>query len=222
MALVSGTNRGIGAAVAARLDDLGATVYAGAGDPTAVDAADLRAVGLDVTDDDSVAAALARVTAEAGRLDVLVNDAGVDGPGEALHEAAVSDLDRSFATNLRGPTVLTRAALPLLLSTPAPRVTNVSPGMGALGEPMSGGHPTYRVSKTAFNGLTEYLDAGYGDDGLLANAARPGWVATDMGGAGAPRSVAEGADTPVWLATFGPGHRVAGSGATAPTARGRE
>jgi NAD(P)-dependent dehydrogenase (short-subunit alcohol dehydrogenase family) len=84
-------------------------------------------------------------------------------------------------------------------------VVNVSSGMGALGQGMSGGSPGYRVSKTGLNGLTAYLHGEYGDEGLLANVACPGWVETDMGGPNAPKSPVEGADTPLWLATFRPG-----------------
>jgi NAD(P)-dependent dehydrogenase (short-subunit alcohol dehydrogenase family) len=69
----------------------------------------------------------------------------------------------------------------------------------------SGGSPAYRVSKTGLNGLTAYLHGEYGDDGLLANSVCPGWVRTEMGGGGASRSVAEGAETPVWLCRFRPG-----------------
>ena len=70
---------------------------------------------------------------------------------------------------------------------------------------MGGGYPAYRISKVGVGGLTAYLHGEYGSGGLLANAASPGWVRTDMGGSGAPRSPAEGADTPVWLARFEPG-----------------
>jgi NAD(P)-dependent dehydrogenase (short-subunit alcohol dehydrogenase family) len=77
--------------------------------------------------------------------------------------------------------------------------------MGALTEGMSGGSPAYRISKAGLNGLTVYLHGEYGDRGLIANAASPGWVSTDMGGAEAPRSPAEGADTPIWLVRFAPG-----------------
>lgn len=82
---------------------------------------------------------------------------------------------------------------------------NVSSGMGALGEGMSGTYPSYRVSKAGLNGLTAYLHGEYGADDLLANAACPGWVRTDLGSPDAPKSPAEGADTPAWLATFRPG-----------------
>jgi NAD(P)-dependent dehydrogenase (short-subunit alcohol dehydrogenase family) len=114
-------------------------------------------------------------------------------------------MDATFDVNLRGPTVVTKHALSLLLARPGGRVVNVSSWMGALGEGMSGGSPAYRISKTGLNGLTTHLPGEYGDEGLLANAACPGWVRTDMGGPNANRSPAAGADTPAWLATFRPG-----------------
>ncbi|MFB6107713.1 MAG: SDR family NAD(P)-dependent oxidoreductase [Haloplanus sp.] len=203
VALVSGANRGIGREIARRLADLGATVYAGSRslDGFAPDWA--RPVRLDVTDADGVDRAVARVREDGGRLDVLVNNAGVvdDAP---LHEASRADLDRVLDVNLRGAVWLTRAALPALLSREGGRVVNVSSGMGALTGGMGGGSPAYRISKTGLNGLTAYLDGEYGPD-LLANAACPGWVRTRMGGESAPRSPAEGAETPVWLARFRPG-----------------
>jgi NAD(P)-dependent dehydrogenase (short-subunit alcohol dehydrogenase family) len=210
-ALVTGANRGIGERIAADLTDLGATVYAGARDPATVTAPDQRPVELDVTDDDGVAAAVGRVDSEAGRLDVLVNNAGVFERTGPLHETSVAALDRTLAVNLRGPTVVTRAALPLLRETDRPRVVTLSSDLGRYTDGgMGAGYPPYRLSKVGVGGLTAYLDAEYGDEGLLASAASPGWVRTEMGGGDAPRSVAEGADTPVWLARLrdGPGGRL--------------
>ncbi|WP_122089532.1 SDR family NAD(P)-dependent oxidoreductase [Halalkalicoccus subterraneus] len=202
VALVTGATRGIGRSIAIGLGSLGATVYAGARNIDDVDAEGQRAIELDVTDDGTMRAAIDRIDEEASRLDVLVNNAGVAGSEAPLHEAEVEGIDATFGVNLRGPVVLTRFALPHLLKRPGGRVVNVSSGMGALGEGMSGGHPPYRVSKAGLNGLTVYLHGEYGDEGLLANAACPGWIRTDLGSAAAPRSPEEGADTPVWLATF--------------------
>jgi NAD(P)-dependent dehydrogenase (short-subunit alcohol dehydrogenase family) len=211
VALVTGATRGIGARVAAELADLGATVYAGARDTDDVDDPDLRPVALDVTDDDQIDAATDRVADEAGRLDVLVNNAGVFARAGPLHETSVEDIDWTFDVNLRGPTVVTRAALPLLLDADRPRVVTLSSGLGrhTTGS-MEGGYPPYRISKVGVGGLTAYLHAEYGDAGLLASAASPGWVRTDMGGSEATRSVATGAETPVWLSRMrdGPGGRL--------------
>jgi NAD(P)-dependent dehydrogenase (short-subunit alcohol dehydrogenase family) len=206
VALVTGANRGIGEAIATRLADLGATVYAGARDPDDVTAPDRRAVELDVTDESGIAAATDRVADEAGRLDVLVNNAGVFPESGPLHGTPTEDLDRTLAVNLRGPTLVAKHALPLLLEREGGRVVNLSSNLGQFttGE-MGGDYPPYRVSKVGLGGLTAYLHAEYRSAGLIANAASPGWVRTDMGGPNANRSPAEGADTPVWLSRFRPG-----------------
>lgn len=200
VALVSGANRGIGAQVALDLAALGATVYAGARDPSTTEGVEaesdgrLRPVRLDVTDEDSVKSAVQHVVDGAGRLDLLVNNAGIgDWKGTALHTLEVEKLDRVLATNLRGPMLMAKHALPHLLERRGSRVVNVSSGMGALTEGMSGTAPTYRVSKTGLNGLTAYLAGEYGPRGLLSASVCPGWVRTDMGGQNASRPVEKGA-----------------------------
>jgi len=172
VALVTGANRGIGAVIAAELAELGATVYAGARDPEDVGDDRLRAVELDVTEDDEVAAAVDRIDAEAGRLDVLVNNAGIFERSGPLHETSMEAFDRTMAVNLRGPVALTRAALPLLLDGDGGRVVNLSSGLGQFTERTTGGdYPPYRISKVGLGGLTAYLDGEYGEEGLVANAA---------------------------------------------------
>ena len=205
VALVTGATRGIGARIASELVGLGATVYAGARNIDDIEATEQHAVEFDVTSEEDIAAATERIDREAGRLDVLVNNAGIGGPSEPLDEAATPGIDATLDTNLRGPMLVTKHALSLLLDRAGGRVVNLSRGMGALGEGMSGGSPAYRVSKAGLNGLTTYLHGEYGNRGLLANAVCPGWVRTDMGGPSAARSVAEGADTPVWCCRFAPG-----------------
>ena len=204
VALVTGANRGIGAEIARRLRDLGATVYAGSRSQRNEVPEGTERVLLDVTQEGDALAAMETVHEESGGLDVLVNNAGVGGPEAPLEDAPMSEVDRTLSVNLRGPTLVTKYALPLLLDGEGGRVVNVSSGMGALNEPQSGGSPAYRVSKTGLNGLTAYLHGEYTDDGLVANSACPGWVRTDMGGEEADRSVEQGAQTPVWLARFRP------------------
>ena len=206
VALVTGATRGIGAEIAAELADLGATVYAGARDPDDVTAPGQHAVRLDVTDDEEVRAAVDRIERERGSLDVLVNNAGVFPRTGPLHEMDAADFDDTLAVNLRGPVVLTKLALPLLLAGTGGRVVNLSSGLGQFTEgQMGGGYPAYRLSKVGLGGLTAYLDGEYGERGLIANAVSPGWVRTDMGGDEAPRPPSKGAETPVWLARFAPG-----------------
>lgn len=211
VAVVTGATRGIGAEIAAALVELGATVYAGARDPDDVAAPDQRAVRLDVTDDDEVRAAIDRIEREQGALDVVVNNAGVFPRSGPLHEMDLADFDRTMAVNLRGPVAVTKHALPLLLEGTGGRVVTLSSGLGRFTDGrMDGGYPAYRLSKVGVGGLTAYLDAEYGDQGLIANAASPGWVRTEMGGDDAPRSPSKGAETPVWLARFAPGSPTGG------------
>ena len=206
VALVTEATRGIGAAIAAELAALGATVYAVARDTDDVDAPDQRPVELDVTEEAEITAAVDRVDGEAGRLDVVVNNAGVFPRSGPLHTTDTADLDHTLAVNLRGPTLVAKHALPLLLEREGGRVVTLSSGLGRYtsGE-MGGDYPPYRLSKVGVGGLTAYLHGEYADDGLLANAVSPGWVATDMGGDAAPRSPETGAETPVYCARFRPG-----------------
>ncbi len=204
VALVTGATRGIGAAIATELADRGATVYAGARDPADVTAAKLRPLELDLTDEDTVVDTVNRIDDGQGRLDILVNNAGVMDSRSALTEMPTSVIDETLGTNLRGPLLLTKYALPLLLWRDGSRVVNVSSALAALRGDAGRGMPAYRISKSGLNALTAYLDAEYGDQGLVANAACPGWTRTDMGGPNAERSPEEGADTPAWLARFKP------------------
>ncbi len=206
VALVTGATRGIGAEIASQLADLGATVYAGARDRDDVTAPDQRPIRLDVTEESEIEAAVERIDDETGRLDVLVNNAGVFPEAGPLHETDTADLDRTLDVNLRGPTLCAKHALPLLLDRPDGRIVTLSSGLGQFtGGEMGGSYPPYRLSKVGVGGLTAYLHAEYADEGLLANAVSPGWVRTDMGGSAAPRSVEKGAETPVWLSRFGAG-----------------
>jgi NAD(P)-dependent dehydrogenase (short-subunit alcohol dehydrogenase family) len=204
VALVTGANRGIGLEVCRELARLGFTVLLGARDAARGTRASrqlgggpISSIVLDVADDESVRAAAAGIE----RLDVLVNNAailydtwqrGIDADLDQVHEA--------LETNLLGAWRVTQAVLPLLRESPAGRIVNVSSGAGALHD-MGGGTPAYRTSKAALNALTRILAAELRGDGILVNAVCPGWVATDMGGAGG-RPVADGAAGIVWAATL--------------------
>src|SRR5215218_5320250 len=210
VALVSGSNRGIGREVARQLAELGHHVIvtarnADAAADTARALSDggrlsIQAEQLDVADPVSVERLGDRLLREPGRLDALVNNAGVMGEvGSNVATAPLDDAHGTMETNLFGAWRLTQALLPLLRRSPSARIVNVSSGAGQLAD-MNGGYPGYRVSKTALNALTRVLSNE--ESGILVNSICPGWVRTDMGGAGAPRSVEEGADTAVWLATL--------------------
>lgn len=207
--LVSGANRGLGREIARQLAGGGDRVILGGRDEgTAEEAAaelgerglEAAAVQLDVADPGSVERAGARVESGFGRLDVLVNNAGVSGDtGASAGDVDLDSVNETLETNLYGAWRLTQALLPLLRASGRGRIVNVSSGMGQLDE-MGGGAPGYRLSKVGLNALTRILASEERDAGILVNSACPGWVRTDMGGPSARSSVEEGADTPVWLA----------------------
>jgi NAD(P)-dependent dehydrogenase (short-subunit alcohol dehydrogenase family) len=205
VALVTGANRGIGRQIAENLRDLGATVYAGSRSMLNETPDGTERVILDVTQEADIEEVVDGIFAEKGRLDILVNNAGIGEFGDDIVAEPTDAIDRTLSVNIRGPMLVCKHAVPLLLQNDGGRVVNVSSGMGAIGEEQSGGSPSYRISKTALNGLTAYLEGQYGDDGLIANSVCPGWVRTDMGGENASRSVEEGAETPTWLSQFKPG-----------------
>lgn len=214
-ALVSGANRGIGFEIVRQLARLGVMAAVGARDPedgkTAAaslqsEGLDVPVVALDVTSDESALAAVAEVKRLFGRLDILVNNAAVllDEPGgfqASLFDLKADTLRRTMETNLLGPIRLTQAAVPLMREQDYGRIVNMSSGAGQLAE-MGGGYPAYRMSKTALNALTRITAAELGAGNVKVNAMCPGWVKTDMGGPEATRTVEEGADTAVWLATL--------------------
>ncbi|MFD9399815.1 SDR family NAD(P)-dependent oxidoreductase [Streptomyces sp. NPDC060011] len=204
IALVTGANRGIGREVARRLAAEGHTVYLtarsakGAADAAAaIGGRDVRPLRLDVTSDDDVTAAARDI----GALDVLINNAAIT--YDTWQRAVSADLDvvrEAAETNLYGPWRLTRALLPQLRASAHPRVVNVSSEAASLTS-MGGGTPAYSASKVALNALTRMFAAELRSDGILVNAVCPGWVATDMGGAGG-RPVEEGAAGVLWAATL--------------------
>jgi NAD(P)-dependent dehydrogenase (short-subunit alcohol dehydrogenase family) len=207
--LITGANKGIGFETARQLLELGHNVYLGARDVERGEkaAAELgaRFVQLDVTDDASVSAALATVDAAEGRLDVLVNNAGILGAGALDGPTAL----RVFDTNAVGIVRVTEAALPLLRKSSNPTVVNLSSSMGSFWAVTNPDRPEftlplplYAASKAAATMLTiQYAKA---HPGIKFNALEPGATATDMTAAfGIGRSVAESARTVVRLATLG-------------------
>lgn len=199
---MSGASRGIGAEIARQLAaDHGFLVFAGARDPSDVERGEgIEPIRLDVTDPSTIEATREGIETGPGRLDALVNNAGIHGGhyGDSVEDSDIDEIKRVMETNTFGAWRLTQAMLALLRRSEHPRVVNVSSGAGQLSEMNGGNHP-YRLSKTGMNVLTRTLSE---DREVLANSMCPGWVRTDMGGASAPRSVEEGADTAVWLATL--------------------
>ena len=158
---------------------------------------------LDVTDPASVARLKEYVTEKYGRLDVLVNNAGVYlDESERITEIEPSTLHQSMDTNVYGPFYLMQAFIPLMQQHGYGRIVNLSSGYGGLDALDSPTVGAYKLSKVALNALTRLMASAVDGNTIKVNTADPGWVRTDMGGSNASRSVEEGADTPVWLATL--------------------
>jgi len=210
IALISGANRGIGLEIGKQLLEIGWNVVFTArnmheGRPLVNN---LRKKWksawyhqLDVTDEQSISDLADYVENTCGRLDVLINNAGI--MIEENHRAMdmeLEDLHKTMATNFYGPLMLTRTMVPFLKDSKDARVINVSSRMGQLSG-MGGGHAAYRISKTALNAMTVVMARELEGEGIRVNCICPGWVGTDMGGPNANKSLKEGADTAVWLAT---------------------
>jgi NAD(P)-dependent dehydrogenase (short-subunit alcohol dehydrogenase family) len=218
--LVTGANKGIGYEIAAGLGALGWTVGVGARDEQRRGAAveKLRAAGvdafgvpLDVTDDPSVAAAARLVEERAGRLDVLVNNAGVVG-GRPQEPTKVdpATVRTAVETNVIGVIRVTNAMLPLLRRSASPRIVNMSSSVGSLtrqtssaGEQATGPlSAAYAPSKTFLNAVTVQYAKELGDTNILINAGCPGYCATDLNGFRGFRTPEQGAAIAIRLATL--------------------
>lgn len=218
VALVTGANKGIGFEIARQLARQGNTVLLGARDEMKGNAAahrlrdeglDVQFIKLDQTNHATIAAAVEQVGRRYGKLDILVNNAGVlIDKGVAPSALDADALRQTLETNVVGVAAVTRALLPLLRKAGAARIVNVSSSAGSLGQIAEGGMifaPAYQISKAALNCFTVLLANELKDTPIKVNSACPGWVRTDMGGAEAPGTPEQGADTPVWLATL-PAH----------------
>ena len=219
VALVTGANKGIGFEISRGLASQDITVVMAARDSSRGQAAcsQLQAQGLavhfqslDVSDGDSIGAAVDEISHHFGCLDILVNNAGimVDQEATAL-TVTVSTVSETMQTNFYGPLLLCQNCVPLMRKKGYGRIVNISSTLGSLAEiadPGSGyaaiQSPAYRLSKNALNGITALFASLVRGENILVNSACPGWVKTDMGGLQAPLPPAQGADTPIWLATL--------------------
>lgn len=212
VAVVTGANRGIGKEIAHQLAQKGLTVILTSRDESKglkvveefqKDHLPVRVHVLDVTSSKSIQTFVDFMTREIGRCDVLVNNAGIfpDRMDSSIFNAKIETIRNAMDTNVYGPMMLCQALIPLMRKNGYGRIVNLSSGMGQLTD-MNGGCPAYRISKTSVNAVTRIFNDELLGENILINSMCPGWVKTDMGGAGATRSVEEGADTAVWLATL--------------------
>jgi len=224
VALVTGANKGIGLQIVKDLAARGFTVVVGARNLEAGEVAaqsvgaDARAVQLDVTDQDSIAAAAGRIRKELGRLDVLINNAGIaqaGRPGRSFEEAVKSmrpgsasldEVRAIFETNVFGLIAVTQAMLPLLQEAPAGRIVNLGSSSGSLNlnsdpsYPYRGVFGNYSASKTAVHAITLALALELESTRIKVNAACPGFTATDLNNFRGTRTVQQGAREAVRLA----------------------
>ena len=218
IALVTGANKGIGLETARQFGARGFTVLAGARDSERgleaeralrADGADVRFVPLDVTGDASVREAADWIEREYGRLDILVNNAGI-ARGNPPSETDLTVMHEVYETNVFGVIRVTNAMLPLLRRAPAARIVNVSSEVGSISAQTDPASPlagipaslAYPSSKSALNMITAMYARELRDTPIKVNAANPGYTKTDLNRNSGFRSVTEGAEASVYLATL--------------------
>lgn len=211
VALVTGANRGIGLEIAKQLAQRKNRVILGARDIARGEAAvkeissgNVTAAKVDVTDQSTVDMLAQKINSDFGRLDILVNNAAIlidetDFPTKTNLDIARFTLE----TNLIGSWRLCQAFVPIMRQNNYGRIVNVSSNAGSLEAIAENLYsPAYSISKVSLNALTMMLARELRGSNILVNSMSPGWVRTDMGGPSASRSVKEGADTAIWLATL--------------------
>jgi NAD(P)-dependent dehydrogenase (short-subunit alcohol dehydrogenase family) len=221
IALITGANKGIGFETARQLASHDVTVLLGARDAAKGEAAakllraeklDVRPMVIDVDNPESIKNAVAQVEKEFGRLDILINNAGIliDDDKKKVSEQSLEIWRRTFETNLFGLIATTQAFLPLIRKSEAGRIVNLSSILGSItlhstpGSPIYDfKRPAYNVSKSAVNAYTAQLAYELKNSKVKVNAAHPGWVKTDLGGEGAVMETSDGAKTSVELALIG-------------------
>jgi NAD(P)-dependent dehydrogenase (short-subunit alcohol dehydrogenase family) len=201
--LVTGGNRGIGLEVCRQLAKRGHKVLLGTRDRARGEAAarkisgDVEVIVVDVADPDAAQRVASEIKARYGRLDVLVNNAGIHyDTWQSVETADWKIFREAFEVNVFGAWRMAQALVPMMRKAKWGRIVNVSSEAGSLAS-MGAGTPAYSTTKASLNALTGVLAAEVRDAGILVNAVCPGWTATDMGGSGG-RPVAEGAASVIW------------------------
>ncbi len=214
--LITGSAKGIGFETARQLGKLGHRVIISGRNKALLEKAaqklldegvNTESLLMDVSDHKSIIHAATLYSKMNRKLDVLINNAAIlsDEDNSILQENEL--LEQTLLNNSIGPLRVCRAFLPYM-NTPS-RMINISSGGGSMTDPVGGWAPAYCVSKTLLNSITRQLASELEGNHISVNAVCPGWVRTDMGGAGASRPVGKGAETPVWLAIEA-GHELTG------------
>lgn len=211
-ALITGAYRGLGLEIARQLGQKGFRVFITGRKPELLEAAvnQLRSeninahfLPLDITNLMSIYHALSVLQEQAIRIDVLVNNAALrlDADYDILN-VPLGLVEQTLRTNVIGTLLVTQKLLPVLAEKA--RIINISSSAGKMSDGLYPWAPVYAISKTALNAVTLQLATALGERNMAVNAVCPGWLRTEMGGQEAPRSVEQGADTVVWLATDAP------------------
>ncbi len=211
VAVVTGANRGMGLEACRQLAERGYHVVLTSRDRARGEAAAQALADrglsvihhvLDVTNPGAIKRLQTTLTARFGGADVLINNAAVyPDEGRSVLEVEPETFRATLETNFFGPLGLCQALVPEMVRRGYGRVVNVSSGAGQLST-MGDYAPSYSASKAALNALTKLVADAVRNANVLVNAVDPGWVRTEMGGPSAPRSIEQGADTIVWLATL--------------------
>lgn len=208
---MTGANRGIGRDIAHQLAvrDVHVIVTARDEDQAHQTATELTERGyaasyarLDVAEPGAADDAVERIIAEHDRIDILVNNAGISDGDQRPSTADLALASRVWQVNVLGAWQCANAVIPAMRKAGYGRIVNMSSTLGSLHHMNRATEPAYRVSKAALNALTRVLAADLASTGILVNSVSPGWVRTDLGGPNAPRTVQQGTDTAVWLATL--------------------
>ena len=207
--LITGSNKGIGYEIAKQCSKRGFYVIISGRDETRLKGAlenlkketlNADSLLMDVSNPESIENASKQFSSKKLKIDVLINNAGISFNGDTkLIKNDINILNKTISTNSYGPLIVTKTFLPFIQSPG--RIIMISSSGGIMNGGVPGWSPAYCISKTLLNAITKQLAHELMNKNISVNAVCPGWVRTDLGGAGASRSVEKGAETPVWLSS---------------------